>query len=491
MAERQVSIELLRVSAVVPASPSVKRRMFLSNLDLFWIPTNNVQRLLFYKTSFPENEFAKLVETLKRSLSLVLVDFYPLAGRLDIKEKEQSGRPEVECNDAGVEFIEASIDMAFQDMENEDFRYKSFFKKLTPTLDAHHSFNHESYDAPLLSIQVTYFRGGGGICVGTTLHHVIADGNSFWQFMKCWAERSRGFPISKNIPEHMRTVFKRDYTNIPNISWRTEEVVTDRIKGAQIFKYFLDDLLPIKSEYETHESDGAGCASLENTDENSFMSPIKDETDLRISTFHFSEQMIQKLKERTGPFSSFVAVAAHFWRCVVKARQIPEKEPVVFGLLADCRSRVNPPLPHTYFGNCLWVGFARTTVQQLLCQDICFAATLIHEVVSSCTDTQINYMIDFLNESPGDGIMRILSQVRSAARYGMNVVSSHKFPVYEIDYGWGKPVNVQVASVSEIGGMVLFPGRDTEGGGKSIDVSTCLPSHHMKTLEQLLMSFPD
>ena len=154
MAEKQVSIELLRVSTVVPAIPTVKRRMFLSNLDLMWIPINKVQRLLFYKTSCPDNVFSALVDMLKRSLSLVLVDFYPLAGRLNIKGEEQSGRPEVECNDAGVEFIEASIDMAFQDMENEDFQYKSFFKKLTPTHDAHYTCNHESYHAPLLSIQV-------------------------------------------------------------------------------------------------------------------------------------------------------------------------------------------------------------------------------------------------------------------------------------------------------------------------------------------------
>ena len=41
------------------------------------------------------------------------MDFYPLGGRLDIKGEEQSGWPEVDCNDARVEFIEASIDMAF------------------------------------------------------------------------------------------------------------------------------------------------------------------------------------------------------------------------------------------------------------------------------------------------------------------------------------------------------------------------------------------
>ena len=132
---------------MVPTIPTLNRRMFLSDLDLIWIPINKVQMLLFYKTRCHENEFFALVEMLKTSLSLVLMDFYPLGTRLDIKGEEQYRQLEVDCNDATVKFIEASIDMAFQDMENQDFQYKSFFKKLTPTHD--HSFNHESYFAPL------------------------------------------------------------------------------------------------------------------------------------------------------------------------------------------------------------------------------------------------------------------------------------------------------------------------------------------------------
>ena len=92
MAERTVSIELLRFSVVVPTIPTLNRRMFLSNLNFVWIPINKVQRLLFYKTSCQENEFFALVEILKMSLSLVLMDFYPLGGRLDIKGEEKSGR---------------------------------------------------------------------------------------------------------------------------------------------------------------------------------------------------------------------------------------------------------------------------------------------------------------------------------------------------------------------------------------------------------------
>ena len=96
--------------------------------------------------------------------SLVPVDFYPMWVRLDIKGEEKSSRPKVNYNDARVKFIEASIDMAFQDMENQDFQYKFFFKKLTPT--HFHSLNHESYDASLKLSKI-------GILVFVIPQHII------------------------------------------------------------------------------------------------------------------------------------------------------------------------------------------------------------------------------------------------------------------------------------------------------------------------------
>jgi shikimate O-hydroxycinnamoyltransferase len=448
--------------------------MFLSNLDVRWITFNNMKLLLFYKTESRE-EFCKIVETLKRSLSSVLVDFYPFAGRLDIQRGE-SGRPEVDCNDEGVEFVEASTDISFEDVEKDEFQHKSFFRELALT-------HANSYAAPLLSIQVTAFREGG-ICIGTTFHHAIADGNSFWYFMKCWAERSRGLLISKK-PEHMRTVFKRDKKNyaIPKISFKSEEVVIDRVKGGQVIKFLPDDLLPMNSEPPSTQKDSinviTGAVAVKNSENDSIKKSMKDETELEISTFHFSEKMIRSLKERAQASSSFVAVAAHFWKCVMEARNVPEDQPVHIQVLADCRDQLKPPLPPTYFGNCICPGAAQTTAKQLLEQDICFAAGLIQEVINSCkTEVQLNNYIDWIE--PRDlGCSNELD-----SDYSVIVVNSPKYLVYDIDYGWGKPLNVLPATIGVIGGMFLFPGRD---GGRSIDFCTRLPRPHMETLKRILL----
>lgn len=478
MAEDQVQVKVSRVSMIAPAIPTVKHRMFLSSIDLSMIATNNLRKLLFYKT---QKEFSTIVDELKGSLSLALVDFFPFAGRLDIDGGE-SGRPEVDCNDAGAEFVEAAIDIVFEHLEKDEFQHKSFFKELVQTRD-------KSYDASLLSIQVTAFQGGG-ICIGVNFHHVIADGASFWHFMKCWAELSRGLPISEN-PCHMRTYYKRDKESysIPKISVRAEEVVNDRIKEAQILRFTRDDLLPMKnSEISLSTSDPSRNMN------SSIQKPIKSEgTKLEITTFHFSEKMIQSLKERSGASSSFVAVAAQFWRCVMEAREVPENEAVYFALAVDCRGRVNPPLPPTYFGNCICIGTARTTAKQLLGQDIGFAAALIQELIhSSNWEMQLNNRIDWVESQlcscDKDRSVTIPNFPKYQGRYIVRVAMSPKFPVYDIDHGWGRPLNVQAAFLGEIGGMLLFVGSE---GRRSIALSTQLPQHQMERLKWILMIIPN
>lgn len=475
MAASQIKVKVSRVLTVAPAIPTVKHRMFLSSFDLGLVPYNNMRFLLFYKPTptTRQKEFSVIVENLKRSLSLVMVDFYPFASRLYLKGGE-SGRPELDCNDGGVDFVEASIDMAFQDVENNDFQHKNFFQELAPT-------RNQNDETSLLSVQVTAFLGGG-ICVGVRFHHVIADAKSFWHFMECWAEQSRGIPTSKK-PRHMRTVFKRDKQNytIPNISLTAKQVLTDLSKEAYISSFTRDDLLPRKCTSNTSEENSANITTIQKS--------MKEETKLEVSSFHFSEKMIKKLKERSGTLSSFVAVAAQFWRCIMKAREVPHEEYVDIEVVAECRGRVKPPLPQTYFGNCVSYGYARTTAKELMEQDIRFAARLIQEAINSCTTEEyINNQIDWC-ESQLSSRGQVVTENLLGTRYIVHTMMSPKFLVYEIDYGWGSPLSVQdvfMDASNIIGGLYLFAGR---GGG--ITVSTQLPRYQMESLKQILMIIPD
>ncbi len=151
MEEAQAHVKVERISSVVPEVPTERHSLFLSNLDILWLPINNVQRILFYRVS-PESQYTTMVERLKKSLSSVLVHFYPLAGRLDMAEP---GRAAIDCNDEGVELVEASIDMSFSSLERDGFHYKPFFQNLVQ--QAHPLQDHNSH-RPLLSVQVCIYH---------------------------------------------------------------------------------------------------------------------------------------------------------------------------------------------------------------------------------------------------------------------------------------------------------------------------------------------
>ncbi|GLJ35436.1 hypothetical protein SUGI_0712690 [Cryptomeria japonica] len=461
MAEQvaETVVKVRRTSMVKPAIPPPAKTLFLSNLDLFWIRFDSVQVFFFYKLS-PVIEYTSLIQGLKKSLSSILVYFYPLAGRL---KNGEAGRAEIDCTDGGVEFKEASISVPFEELEKDGFLRKPFYPKLAPEVDPS---AYEKYSRPLVSIQVTAFDGGG-ICIGTRVHHVIADGTSFYYFMKSWAECSRGLPIAKP-PQHDRTVFKREKKNSPSISYKAHDIVSVGIKGAKIFKFVPGESQSKHKMTSGRENEGKRADSLQKR------------ADLICSTFCFKEERIQELKKGSRASSSFVAVAAHFWRCVMRAREVPLEEAVYFLVMVDCRGRVKPRLLPTYFGNCISLGLAQTRARTLINTDISFAADVIQQAISSCTEeAQINHLIEWVESCNGN----FLSE--AGWEYGTKAVGSPTFPVYDMDYGWGKPVDVQKADVKDIGEMVLTPPKD---GGKSIMVSTYLPEHQMDLLHHLLFS---
>ncbi|GLJ43863.1 hypothetical protein SUGI_0914250 [Cryptomeria japonica] len=127
------------------------------------------------------------------------------------------------------------------------------------------------------------------------------------------------------------------------------------------------------------------------------------------------------------------------------------------------------------------MGVAQTTANKLVHADISFAADVLQQLINSCTqEAQINHLIDWA-EFPNRNFVSLLEE--AGWKYGTNVASSPRFPLYEMDYGWGKPVDVQMANIYEIGSMHLSCPKD---GGKSILVSTCLPQHQMDLLQKLL-----
>lgn len=103
----KVSVEKSEV--VAPALPLQDHWLPLSNLDLLLPPVDVGVFFCYSARPGPASGPA-----LKASLAQALVSFYAFAGEL---VPNSDGEPELHCNNRGVEFIEASADIALADLD--------------------------------------------------------------------------------------------------------------------------------------------------------------------------------------------------------------------------------------------------------------------------------------------------------------------------------------------------------------------------------------
>ncbi|KAH0452161.1 hypothetical protein IEQ34_019460 [Dendrobium chrysotoxum] len=172
-------------------------------------------------------------------------------------------------------------------------------------------------------------------------------------------------------------------------------------------------------------------------------------------TFTLNKNHILQLKERVRtkqveegkpsyPLSSFVVSCAYAWRCLVKAREYDGDIRQCFGSPVDWRSRMRPPIPSNYFGNCLGTFLSELKAVQVLGKNgIEMAAMEIGKSIDGLAGMD-------LGETLEAGIDKYLELVRSRL---LTIAGSPKFRVYEVNFGWGRPVKVEVTSIVETGAM--------------------------------------
>ncbi|KAJ6676083.1 BAHD ACYLTRANSFERASE DCR-RELATED [Salix viminalis] len=202
-------------------------------------------------------------------------------------------------------------------------------------------------------------------------------------------------------------------------------------------------------------------------------------------TFHGPHQRIDKIKSELNsnmppgsskPFSTFQSLAVHIWRHVTQARQLKPEDYTVFTVFADCRKRVDPPMPESYFGNLIQAIFTVTAAGLLSMNPPEFGASMIQKAIETHDAKVIEERNKQFESAPK------IFQFKDAGVNCVAVGSSPRFPVYEVDFGWGKPEAVRSGINNRFDGMVyLYQGKS---GGRSIDVEISLEAGAMERLEK-------
>ncbi|MCO5589114.1 hypothetical protein L7F22_043080 [Adiantum nelumboides] len=433
------SVSVQSTCIIKPKNPTPPHHMFLAAADFIWRWFHYNQRILFFKLDPPPSSSESLIARLKSSLSLALVEFFPWGGRCF---EQENGRLALDCNDAGVPFIEAYVDLPFSSLEKDGFQYQPFFKHLAP----HGDVRATGPDTPLLSIQVTRFPRDEGLVLGIGHSHIVADGSSVWHFMKSWGECARGVPLSMH-PVHMREALGSGALSLP-----------PPFPPGQNDKHGPPPFL-----------EGGGSKS-----------------ELVQHNFHFTSEMVRKLKDMATssypttdhtPFSSLQALSAHMWKHVIAASDVDESLKSIYFVIANMRSRVDPPLPEGYFGNAIIREGIGAKREELLQESLGTTALRIQRLIQTLDETLMKTMYGQVEGLPPSKLFGGMDfrMVR------LQLSSSPRFPVYDVDFGWGPALSVQCPLIRGDGEMVWFPGP---GGGGSIDISLALKKHVMERLKQ-------
>ncbi|KAJ6792437.1 putative coumaroyl-CoA:anthocyanidin 3-O-glucoside-6''-O-coumaroyltransferase 2 [Iris pallida] len=436
------SMKVLEQSRVSPSPASVAPQpasLPLTFFDILWLYTSPVERLFLYP--FPHSTVVfteSYLPNLKSSLSLALHHFYPLAGKLR-RSPESADRYELHYAEGdSVSLTVAETDLDFLDLVGYHARDSNKLSSLVPRLPQLDDDNR-----PLLAIQVTLFPDHG-IGIGFTVHHAACDGFNSTHFIKSWASSCKSSGHVSLVP--------------PAPSFGRSVIVDP----CNLYSEFLRDM----NSFIADNNPVLVLAAVESAPSN-----------LVHATFTLAPDRIEGLKTlvrskaKSFNCSTFVVSCAYLWTCIVKARGYQADKTAHFSFAVDWRKRLQPPTPDTYFGNCLGGCFAEAMVGDLVQEDGIIAAA-----------EAIGRAIEVLKGGVSKCFSGFVSRVFAllvAECPPLSVAGSPKFKVYDVDFGWGRPLKVEVPSIKETGALSLSDSRDVQCG---LEIGLVLPKHDMEAL---------
>ncbi|KAI5663596.1 hypothetical protein M9H77_22919 [Catharanthus roseus] len=457
------SVLIISKCTVYPECKSTINSLKLSVSDLPMLSCQYIQKGVLLSQP-PFDDSFDLLTLLKLCLSRTLSHFPALAGRLNT---DSQGHVHILCNDAGVDFVHAkAIHLSTAALLPPNLDIPPCFRKF---FQYDNTLSYEGHYKPLVAVQVTELKDG--VFIGCTINHAVVDGTSFWNFFNTFAEVCKGAKkISKSPNFSRETPFDspavlRFPAGGPSVTFSIDEPLREKI-----FHFSREAILKMKfrannpgrkfsdSEIEP-ENFGKTTYNGENVRSNNKITPVTE----------------NELAKATAAISSFQSLCAQLWRSVTRARNLDASKTTTFRMAVNCRHRLEPRLEPLYFGNAIQSIPTVASVGELLSKDLSWCAGLLHQNVVAHDNDTVRRGIKDWESNPRlfplgnfDGAM-------------ITMGSSPRFPMYDNDFGWGRPLAVRSGRANKFDGKIsAFPGR--EGNG-SVDLEVVLESETMAGLE--------
>ncbi|GAB2253014.1 hypothetical protein Droror1_Dr00005861 [Drosera rotundifolia] len=374
--------QLLSKEFIKPSrpTPETSRTLNLSLLDHF-APPVYVRIMFFYLNDSMDSPTGSVpnLQELKQSLAEALSYYYPFAGRI-----RADGC--IECNNEGVEFFEALARCKLSDVLMEP--RVEIMTHFCPVL-GEDSLNGPVIDS-LVLVQMTTFECGG-IAITACFSHKIADACSIVTFMNDWASMNRE----------------------PGV------VLSPQFSGASLFP--LMSQKPISSK------------------------PMSADENCSTRRFVFDASKIECLKTMAKSISNtlhptrFQVLSALIYKLILSSsKSLGLQELAIVNVIVNIRKSMRQPMSECGIGN-----FALHNLI-MVCED----EVELHTLVDLMKEGMDEFMETFKEEDTvyerSAKICKCydqLDQLPSSNQGNMVLFSSWcRFPFYEVDFGFGKPV---------------------------------------------------
>ncbi|XVF00002.1 hypothetical protein REPUB_Repub03eG0248700 [Reevesia pubescens] len=420
--DRKLEVKFSKKSIVkaINLLPDRHHKLTLSNLDLL-SGRFPVTYLYLYHRSSSINNFSSTVESLKTSLAKTLSYYYPFAGR--IVEDPVTSETVIICDNSGALLVEAQANIPLRKLDLYNFN-QSLQGKLV-------SINS---DFPT-QVQVTIYTCGG-VSITFTFDHALGDASSFAKFLFSWSQVAQNMPLSclpelgRNLPARLSPSYHPSLDEI-FVKCTLEEI--RNIPKTNIF---------IKRLYYVDASSITKLQTLACADGN----------------------------KRT----KIEAFSAYVWK--IMATSIDKShDKCKMGWLVDGRGRLNRDhgSMSNYIGNVLSVTIEEASIVEIKQRSISDIANNVHEAILKVTnETHFLDLIDWIEcHKPGLMLPRAVLGREGPA---LVISSGRRFPVAELDFGFGSPVLGTVSSTIEKSGVGYMNQRPSARGDGSWVVSAIL-----------------
>ncbi|MCL7031117.1 hypothetical protein MKW94_011018 [Papaver nudicaule] len=458
-------LTILSKSTVYPETQEYSfEKLKLSVSDLPMLSCHYIQKGLLFNN--PPLPIESLLALLKTALQQTLSYFPALAGRLTT---DSDGSVHIDCNSAGAEFIHANADMiCIRDILSPvhvPASVKKFF-----ALDG--VVSYDGHYKPLLAVQVTELCDG--VFIGCAVNHAVMDGTSFWNFFNTFAELSRGSNIITKQPDFRRNYFGdssaviRFLDGSPKVTFDEYAPIKERIfhfskEAIQKLKLRANSILPMKKTKIIDEADLMGKENQIPIGNGNITSVGEKRFKNAVSKIHSETESIVDTLEPT------------LWRSVTRARKLAPSKMATFRMAVNCRQRIEPRVDPLYFGNAIQSIPTVAATGDILSRDLRWCAQELNRNVIAHDNAKVRGCVEEWEKNPR---CFPLGNFDGAS---MTMGSSPRFPMYDNDFGWGRPLAIRSGKANKFDGKIsAFPGRDEMG---SVDLEVCLAPETMAGLE--------